>query len=83
MEQNQFKYGNSTINQTIDILFSESPEMVASYVSGCSCIQYLGYSEHNTLLAAGGCAAPPAPTFKTEAAPNGGPVLGAATLAGV
>ena len=55
--------------------------MVASYVSGCSCIQYLGYSEHNTLLAAGGCATLPAPkpTFKTEPAQNGGLISGAAT----
>ena len=57
--------------------------MVASYLSGCSCIHYLGYSEHNTLLAAGGCAAAPTPTFKTEVAQNGGMVMGGATLAGV
>ena len=77
---------SSTKKFNVLFLISESPEMVASYVSGCSCIQYLGYSEHNTLLAAGGSAAAPTPTFKTEAAQNGSLVMGSAipaTFAGV
>ena len=57
--------------------------MVASYVTGCSCIQYLGYSEHNTLLAAGGSTSAPTSTFKTEAAQNGGLVVGAAIAGGL
>jgi hypothetical protein len=54
--------------------------MVASYQTGCSCVQYLGYSEHNTLLASGGCATVlpgglPI-TVKTEPAYNGAAGVG-------